>query len=324
MLAVVYRKYGSPDVLEMRDLPKPVPADDELLVKVAAASVNPADWHGFTGKPYLARMGKGWRTPKAGRVGVDFAGTVEAVGKDVTDFRPGDEVFGGRDGALAEYVCVRAHRAVAPKPANVSFEHAASVAIAATTALQALRDKGGMRPGYKVLINGASGGVGTFAVQIAKAFGAEEVTAVCSTRHVDIVASIGADHVVDYTREDFARGGRRYDLAIHNAGSRPWSTYQRVLTPTAPLVFTGGPKKNRLYGPFGYMLRTRLRASLNGRKVAIFIANLDKANMEALAELLETGKVVPVIDRRYKFSEVADAFRYLGEGHAQGKIVVTM
>jgi NADPH:quinone reductase-like Zn-dependent oxidoreductase len=328
MLAVVFRKYGSPDVLELQDVPKPVPSDEEILVKVVAASVNPVDWHGFTGTPYLARMNRGWRNPKGvARLGVDFAGTVEAVGKDVTNFRSGDEVFGGRDGALAEYVCVRAHRAVVPKPANVSFEQAASVAVAATTALQAVRDKGGIRPGYKVLINGASGGVGTFAVQIAKALGAEEVTAVCSTRHVDLVQSIGADHVIDYTREDFApRGvdGQRYDLAIHNAGSRPWSAYQRVLTPKAPLVITGAAKKNRLIGPFGYALRTLLRARLTGRKVVIFLADIDKQAMETLAGLLQTGQVVPVIERRYKFSEVADAFRYLGEGHAQGKIIVTM
>jgi NADPH:quinone reductase-like Zn-dependent oxidoreductase len=219
MKAIVYHKYGSPDVLELGGIEKPVATDNEVLVRVHASSVNPADWHSVSGTPYVGRTQLGLLKPKSERLGVDFAGTVEAVGKDVTQFRPGDDVFGGRDGAFAEYVCVREDRAVVLKPANVTFEQAAAVPVAALTALQGLRDKGQIQPGHRVLINGASGGVGTFAVQIAKSFGAE-VTGVCSTRNVDGVRSLGADHVIDYTHEDFTQSGRRYDLMLDVAGSR--------------------------------------------------------------------------------------------------------
>lgn len=236
MKAIVYHKYGSPDVLEFQEIEKPDLADDGVLARVRAASINPADWYAVTGTPYVARIKVGLLKPKSNRLGVDFAGTVEAVGRDVTQFRPGDEVFGGRSGAFAEYVCVR--NAVAPKPANVTFEEAAAVPVAALTALQGLRDKGQIQSGQKVLINGASGGVGTFAVQIAKAFGAE-VTGVCSTRNVDLVRSIGADHVIDYTREDFTRSDRRYDLMLDVAGSRSWS---RVQARTQP---AGDPRHRR-------------------------------------------------------------------------------
>jgi NADPH:quinone reductase-like Zn-dependent oxidoreductase len=323
MKAAILERFGSPDVLELREVEKPTPADDEVLVRVRAASVNPADWYGISGRPWLARPTMGFFKPKETRVGVDFAGTVETVGKDVTQFRPGDDVFGGRTGAFAEYVCVREERAVVPKPANVTFEEAAAVPVAGLTALQGLRDKGQIQPGHKVLINGASGGVGTFAVQIAKALGAE-VTAVCSTRNVDLVRSLGADHVIDYTRDDFTRSDRRYDLMLDVAGSRSWSECRRVLNPDATLIIVGAPKGTRLLGPLSHIIKVRLGALRTSQKVAFFVATINKADMEALQELLEDGKVTPVIDRRYELSEIADALRYLGEGHAQAKVVLTM
>jgi NADPH:quinone reductase-like Zn-dependent oxidoreductase len=323
MKAAVRDRYGSPDVVEVREIDKPMPTDDEVLVRVRAASLNMADWYAMTGRPYVARMQEGLRKPKTNRLGVDYAGTVEAVGRDVTEFRPADEVFGGRNGAYAEYICPRADRAIVLKPANVTFEQAAAVPIAAITALQGLRDKGQLQPGQKVLINGASGGVGTFAVQIAKALGAE-VTAVCSTGNVDTARSLGADHVIDYTQEDFTRNDRRYDLMLDIAGSRSWSACRRVLTPQATVVIVGGPKTNRLFGPLGPVVRKFLAGLLSSRKVVFFIAKLNKADMVALQELLESGKVTPAIDRRYELSEIADALRYMGEGHCRSKIVVTI
>ncbi len=323
MKAAVRDRFGSPDVVELREIDRPVAADNEVLVRVRAASVNPADWYSVTGRPYVARTAMGLLKPKSNSLGTDFAGTVEAVGKDVTQFRPGDEVFGGRSGAFAEYVCVGEDRAVVPKPANVTFEQAGAVPIAALTALQGLRDKGQIQPGHKVLVNGASGGVGTFAVQIAKALGAE-VTSVCSTRNVDLVRSIGADHVIDYTQEDFTRSDRRYDLLLDVAGSRSWSECRRVLNPQATLVLVGGPKTNRLIGPLGHVVKVRLAGLRSSQKVVFFIAKFNKADMVVLRDLLEAGKVTPVIDRRYELSEIADALRYMGEGHAQGKIVITV
>jgi NADPH:quinone reductase-like Zn-dependent oxidoreductase len=323
MKAAVRDRYGSPDVVELREIERPAPADDEVLVRVRAASVNAADWYGMTGTPYVGRAAMGLRKPKSNRLGTDFAGKVEAVGKDVTQFRPGDEVFGGRTGAFAEYVCVREDRAVVPKPANVTFEQAAAVGVAGLTALQGLRDKGQLQPGQKVLINGASGGVGTFAVQIAKALGAE-VTAVCSTRNVDLVRSLGADQVIDYTREDFTRSDRRYDLMFDVAGSRSWSECRRVLNPQATLVIVGAPKGNRLIGPLSRIVRLRVASLRSRQKAVFFIAKFNKPDMAVLRDLLEAGKVTPVIDRRYELSEIADALRYLGEGHAQGKIVITV
>jgi NADPH:quinone reductase-like Zn-dependent oxidoreductase len=295
-------------------------ADDGVLVRVRAASVNRADWYTFTGRPYVGRPSMGLRKPKSQLLGTDFAGTVEAVGRDVTEFRPGDEVFGGRSGAFAEYVCARF---VAVKPAHLSFEEAAAVPAAALTALQGLRDRGQVQPGQQVLINGASGGVGTFAVQIAKALGAD-VTAVCSTRNVDQARSIGADHVVDYTREDFTRSDRRYDLLFDNAGSRSWTECKRVLNPQATVVLVGGSMGNHLLGPLGHVVKLRLAASLGSRKAVFFVAKFNHADLEVLRELLEAGKVKPVIDRRYELSEIADAFRYMGEGHAQGKVVIAV
>jgi NADPH:quinone reductase-like Zn-dependent oxidoreductase len=321
--AAVRDGYGPPDVVELREIEQPTPANDELLVRVRAAAVNPADWYAVTGRPYVARPQMGLRRPKSNRLGVDFAGVVEAVGKDVTHFRPGDEVFGGRDGAFAEYVCVRESRAVVPKPANVTFEQAAAVPVAALTALQGLRDKGRVQQGQHVVINGASGGVGSFAVQIAKSFGAE-VTGVCSTRNVDLARSLGADHVVDYTRQDFTRSDRRHDLMLDIAGSRSWSECKRVLAPEATMVIVGAPKGTRLLGPLSHVIRVRLAAVRSGREVAFFIAALNKPDLESLRELLESGEVTPVIDRRYALSEVADALGYLGEGHAQGKVVLSV
>jgi NADPH:quinone reductase-like Zn-dependent oxidoreductase len=323
MKAIVHNTYGSPDVLELPEIEKPDPTDDEVLVRVRAASVNPADWYGMMGRPYVARPLTGLLKPRDNRIGVDFAGTVEAVGGNVTEFRPGDEVFGGRSGALAEYVCVPEDRAVVSTPANVTFEEAAGVPIAALTALQGLRDKGQLQPGQKVLINGASGGVGTFAVQIAKTLGAE-VTGVCSTRNVDLARSLGADHVIDYTQKDFTRSDQHYDLMLDIAGSRSWSECRRVLAPQATCVLVGGPKTNRLLGPLSHVVKVRLAAVRSSRRVVFFITKMDKTDMVVLRELIEAGKVTPVVDRRYELSEAADAFRYLGEGHAQGKIVLTV
>ncbi len=265
MKAAVRDRYGSPDVVELREVEKPVATNDEVLVRVRAASLNLADWYEVTGRPYVGRTQMGLRKPKTNRLGVDYAGTVEAVGRDVTEFRPGDEVFGGRNGAYAEYICAREERAIVPKPANVTFEQAAAVPVAALTALQGLRDKGQVQHGQTVLINGASGGVGTFAVQIAKALGAQ-VTGVCSTRNVDLVRSLGADHVIDYTREDFTRSNRRYDLMLDVAGSRSWSACRRVLSPQATLVIVGGTKTNRLFGPLGHVVKKYLAGLLSSRK----------------------------------------------------------
>src|ERR671916_1068631 len=332
MKAIVRNTYGSPEVLELQEAEKPDLADDGVLVRVRAASVNRGDWYSLTGTPYVARMQLGLLKPKTNRVGVDFAGTVEAVGRDVTQFRAGDEVFGGGEGAFAEYVCVRAAAPlrrsfpsfiVAPKPANITFEEAAAVPVAALTALQGLRDKGQIQLGQQVLINGASGGVGTFAVQIARALGAE-VTAVCSTRNVELVRSLGADHVIDYTREDFTRSDQRYDLMLDVAGSRSWSDCRRILNPQATLVIVGAPKGNAVIGPLSHIVKVRLAALRSSQKVVLFVANMNKADMEVLRELLEAGKVTPVIDRRYELSEIADALRYMGEGHAQGKIVISV
>jgi NADPH:quinone reductase-like Zn-dependent oxidoreductase len=322
MKAMVYDKYGSPDVLELREIDEPEVTDDGVLVRVRAASVNPVDWHMLTGAPYLVRTETGLRKPKREVLGVDFAGTVEAVGRSTSEFQPGDEVFGARNGSFAEYVCVR--KAVVPKPANVTFEQAAAVPVAAISALQGLRDRGRIQAGQNVLINGASGGVGTFAVQIAKSFGAE-VTGVCSTRNVEIVRSIGADHVVDYTQDDFTRNGRRYDIMLDIAGNRSWSDCKRVLTDRGTLVIVGGPKTNRWLGPMGQVIKVRVASLAGSRKVAApFLAKTTKEDMIVLQNLLADGKVTPVIDRRYDLGEVPEALSYLGEGHAQGKIVINV
>jgi NADPH:quinone reductase-like Zn-dependent oxidoreductase len=325
MKAIVYCDYGLPN-LKLEDVEKPVPNDDQILVKVRVASVNPYDWHFIEGTPKIMRlMGVGLRKPKDTRVGVDFAGTVEAVGKNVTQFKPGDDVFGGRGGAFAEYVCRRAEGAVALKPASITFEQAASVNIAGITALQAIRDKGKVQPGQKVLINGASGGVGTFAVQIAKSFGAD-VTGVCSTRNVDMVRSLGADHVIDYTKEDFAKGEQRYDVILDNVPNHSLSECRRILNPNGKYVMIGGggPNDNRWIGPFGRVIKTMVLSPFVSQKMGMMMADANHNDLTVLGDLMQSGKVKPVIDRTYKLSEVPDAIRYLEEGHARGKVVITL
>jgi NADPH:quinone reductase-like Zn-dependent oxidoreductase len=323
MKAIIQSEFGLPDVLELRDVDKPEPAEDEVLVRVHAASLNMFDWHMMTGVPYLARIEAGLRKPKTGRLGVDFAGVVDSVGSKVTRFEPGQEVFGGRMGSFAEYVPVREERAIAHKPEGVSFEQAAAIGIAGVTALQGLR-RGGLEPDKHVLVNGASGGVGTFGVQIAKADGAE-VTGVCSPRNVDQARSLGADHVIDYTQKDFTQNGNRYDLVLDIAGNHSWPEYRRAMNDDGALVIVGGPKKNRWIGPLGDRLMVRLRAIRDSRKVVSpFLASLNGEDLLELGELIEAGKIDPAIDRRYPLEEVPEAMRYLGEGHARGKIIITV
>lgn len=322
MKAVVYRCYGPPDVLELADVEKPVPADDEVLVKVHAASVNPFDWHNMRGSPYIMRLGTGIGTPKVTRLGVDFAGTVEAVGSKVTKYKPGDEIFGGKAGAFAEYITAREDGPRALKPANVSFEQAASVPIAGITALQALRDKGRVQRGHKVLINGASGGVGTFAVQIAKSFGAE-VTGVCSTRNLDLVRSIGADHVIDYTREDYTESGRMYDVIVDNVGNHSLRKNMRVLEPGGRFVIVGAESGDWIR-PLMRPVNAVILSPFVDQEISMLIARLTQEDLALLADLMRDGKVTPVIDRRYPLAEIADAVRYSEAGHARGKIIVTV
>jgi len=324
--AIVQRLYGPPDapgVLELAEVARPEPGDEEVLVKVHASSVNALEWHRITGLPMLLRLSEGLRRPKSGSIGSDFSGTVEAVGAAVSTFRPGDEVFGARTGAYAEYLCVRHDRGIVHKPSGAGFEEAASIGVAATTALQALRDKGHVQPGQAVLINGASGGVGTFAVQVAKALGAE-VTAVCSTGNVDIARRSGADHVVDYTREDFTRGGRRFPLMIDVNGARSWSDCRRVLTEDATCVIVGSPADGALLGPLRHTLGQLLGALGSKRKVVSLFASINQATMESLRAMLAEGTLRPVVDRRYSLSETAAAVAELGRGHARGKIVITV
>ena len=322
MKAILHDRFGPPDVLELREIDEPQAGDGEVLVRVRAASVNPADWYAVMGIPWIVRPQIGLRRPRprSNRPGLDLAGVVAGVGGNVTRFQPGDEVFGTGTGTLAEYVAV-AEDALALKPANLSFEQAAAVPVAALTALQGLRDKGRIQPGQQVLVNGASGGVGTFAVQLAKTLGAE-VTAVCSTRNVDVASSLGADRVIDYTREDFTRGDRRHDLLLDVAGSRPWSACRRVLTPEARLVLVGAPKGSRLLGPLGHIAKVRLASLRASQKVVFFISKSSREDLTVLAELLEAGTVTPVVERSYPLPEAADALRHLGEGHAQGKLAI--
>jgi NADPH:quinone reductase-like Zn-dependent oxidoreductase len=325
MKAFVHHEYGSPDVLRLEDVLKPVPGDDQILVRVRAAAVNPLDWHFIEGAPYVARLlAMGALAPEIQRVGVDFAGTVEAVGRNVTHLKPGDDVFGGKTGALGEYVCVSADGAIVLKPPGVTFEQAASVPVAAVTALQGLRDKGQLRPGQTVLINGASGGVGTFAVQIAKSFGAD-VTGVCSTRNVDLVRSIGADRVIDYTKEDFTESGRRYDLILDNVGNHSFLACRRALKPNGIYVLIGGGGLNdgRWMGPFVGVIKGLVLLPFVRQHMGMMMANLNTKDLILLGEMIESGKVTPVIDRRYPFRQVPDAIRYLERGHARGKVIIT-
>ena len=323
MKAIVYSDYGGPDVLRLVDVDPPVPADDEILVKVHAASVNPADWHFTRGTPYPIRFGSGLEKPKSPRrLGLDYAGTVEARGRTVTRFNVGDAVFGAGSGSLAEYLTVKADRAAALKPANVSFDQAASVAVAGVTALQALRDKAQVQRGQKVLINGASGGVGTFAVQLAKAFGAE-VTGVQSTRNLEMVRSLGADHVIDYTTDDFTTAGERYDVVLDNVGNRSVSEVRRVLEPRG-IYFPNGGGGPDAPVPLGRMIRLLAMSPFIGQKIRFFVASPNRADLETLAGLMAAGAVTPVIDRCYPLSEAAEAMRHLESGHARGKVVVTI
>ncbi len=321
MKAIVYRCYGPPEVLKLEEVAKPAPADDRVIVKVRTASLNPLDWHYMHGEPYFMRSMSGVGAPNSIHMGVDFAGTVESVGKNVTRFKPGDEVFGGRDGAFGEYVSVAESGALALKPANLTFEQAAAVPIAAVTALQALRDKGKLRAGQSVLVNGASGGVGTFAVQIAKAYGAK-VTGVCSTRNLAMVRSIGADQVIDYTKEDFTQGSQRYDLIIDTVATHSLLEYRRVLTADGALVMVGGLDKGPWLGPLWSSLKASVEAPLVRQHFDMLMADIDQRDLGLLRDLLASGKVVPVIDRTYTLSEVPAAMAYLEQGHARGKIVI--
>ena len=321
MKAIVHERYGRPELLELRDVDKPVVEDDHVLVRVHASSVNPVEWYGVTGL-YFARIGNGLRKPKGPTVGADLAGRIEAVGRGVTELQPGDEVFGTSGGSWAEYAAARPEK-LARKPASLSFEEAAAVPIAGITALQALRDHGHVEPGQKILINGASGGVGTFAVQLAKAFGAD-VTAVCSTRNVEQARSLGADRVVDYTQEDFTNRGERHDLMLDIAGSRSFLACRRALTPEATLVVIGGPMKYRGLGPLPHMAGTMVKSRGRSQKVVFFVAKINTEDLGVLKELLEAGKVRSVIDREYPLSEAPEALSYLGEGHARGKVVITV
>jgi len=325
MKAIVYHEFGSPDVLRMAEVDKPVPNDNQLLIRVRAVSVNPLDWHFMEGTPYIGRpLAFGFLKPDVQRLGVDYAGTVEAVGKNVTEFKPGDEVYGNKFGAFAEYL-VANDKALALKPANLTLEQAASLPVAAITALQALRDTGKLQPGQKVLINGASGGVGTFAVQIAKTFGAE-VTGVCSGRNAELVRSLGADHVIDYTKEDFSKGTERYDLILDNVGNQPLSGFRRVLNPKGIYVMIGGGgvKDDPWFGALVRPIKSVLMSKFTEQQMKPMLADMNRKDLTALANLIQTGKVRPVIDRTYTFSQLPEAMRYLEEGHARGKVVVTV
>jgi len=325
MKAIVNTEYGPPDVLRLKEVGKPTPKEDEVLIKVLAASVGPWDWHLMRGKPFLVHLTEGLITPKKKILGADIAGRVEAVGRNAKQFQPGDEVFGDFSengfGGFAEYVSVPEDAALVPKPANLTFEEAAAVPVAAVTALQGLRDKGQIQPGQKVLINGASGGVGTFAVQIAKSFGAE-VTGVCSTRNLDMVRSIGADQVIDYTQEDFTQNGQRYDLIADAVGNRSVSDYGRALSTKGICVIIGYSSPVLL---FQHLFQGPWISMIGSKKIGLMgTVKPNKKDLVFMKELLEAGKVVPVIDRRYPLSEVAEAIRYLEGGHAQGKVVITV
>jgi NADPH:quinone reductase-like Zn-dependent oxidoreductase len=323
MKAVVYHSYGSPDVLKCDEVEKPAAGDNQVLIRVRAASVNPLDWHGMRGKPYIMRMMGGFRTPKSTRLGCDVAGEVEAVGRNVTQFKPGDHVFGGTIGigAFAEYACVP-EPALVMKPDSITFEQAASVPVAGFSALQGLRDKAHVQPGQRVLINGAAGGVGTFAVQIAKSLGAD-VTGVCSTRNVEMVRSIGADRVIDYTREDFTKGGQLYDVIFDSVGNHSLSACRRVLNPKGICVVVTGPNGPWL-GPLARFIQALALSPFVSQKLVPFIAKVSKEDLVILRELILAGKVTPVIDMCYSLSDAAEAIGYVEEGHARGKVVVTV
>jgi len=322
MQAIVYHRYGSPDVLRWEEIERPTPGDNEVLIKVCAASVNPYDWHFMRGLPYFLRIGAGLRKPKNKRLGVDVAGQVEAIDRSVTQFKPGDAVFGTCNGAFAEYACT-SEGALVMKPDNITFEQAASVPIAALTALQGLRDKGQIQLGQRVLINGAAGGVGTFAVQIAKSFDAE-VTGVCGTRNVEMVRSIGADRVIDYTKEDFTKSAQPYDVILDCVGNRSFPACRRVLNPKGICVAVGGPSGRWMIGPLARLITALVLSRFAGQKLVTVLAKLSKEDLTTMCDFMKTGKVTPVIDRRYSLREVAAAIQYLEEGHARGKVVIVL
>jgi NADPH:quinone reductase-like Zn-dependent oxidoreductase len=322
MKAIVYDKYGSPEVLKCEEVEKPTPGSGEVLIKVQAASVNPYDWHFMRGLPYFVRLLAGIATPKERRLGVDGAGYVEAVGRNVAQFKAGDAVFGTCRGAFAEYACAP-ERTLARKPDNVTFEQAATVPIAGLTALQGLRDKGNIQAGVKVLINGAAGGVGTFAVPIAKSFGAE-VTGVCSTRNVEMVRSIGADEVIDYTRQDFTRLGRRYDLLFDCIGNHSLRECRRVMNPKGIFIGVGGATGRWMFGLFVRVIASLFLSPFLNQKFVTFMAKPNSEDLAAIVELMAAGKLTPVIDRRYGLNDVPEAIRYLEAGHARGKVVITV
>ncbi len=323
MKAIVYEKYGPPDVLQLKDVEKPTPKDDEVLVKVQAASLNAGDWHALRGTPFLQRLESGFPKPKNLILGADVSGRIEAIGKSVAKFQPGDEIYGDLYwcgfGAFAEYVCIP-EKSLALKPTNISFEEAAAVPQAAFTALHALRDQGQVQLGQKVLINGASGGVGTFAVQIAKAFGAE-VTGVCSSQNLELVCSIGADHVIDYTQEDFTKNGQQYDLIVDIVANHSLSDLKRSLNPNGICVVVG-------FSTLVHMLKVTIlgpwMSRIGSKKIGMLMPKEDETDLTFMKELLETGKIIPVIDKYYTFSELPEAIRYLEEGHARGKVVITV
>jgi NADPH:quinone reductase-like Zn-dependent oxidoreductase len=322
MKAAVYTRYGPPDVVQITDVEKPVPKDNQVLIRVHAASLNPLDWHFMRGTPYAVRIIAGLRKPKVPGLGVDVAGQVEAVGRKVSQFKLGDDVFGSCKGAFAEYVCASESELVM-KPANVTFEQAASVPVAGYTALQGLRDKGHIQAGQKVLVNGAAGGVGTFAVQIAKSFSAD-VTGVCSTRNLDMVRSIGADRVIDYTQEDFTKNAQRYDLFFDGVGNHSLSDSRRVLNPKGIYVGAGGTTDNWTIRPLVRVITSLVLSLFGNQKLLMVLAKPNKQDLTWMREHMESGEITPVIDRRYNLDEVPDAIRYLEIGHARGKVIITL
>jgi NADPH:quinone reductase-like Zn-dependent oxidoreductase len=326
MKAIVYQNFGSPDVLKCQEIEKPLQGDDEVLIKVRAAAVNPLDWKLMKGGPFIVRLLLGLGKPKIKRPGVDVAGEIEAVGKNITQFKPGDKVFGTCVGAFAEYATSKSARgmksALVLKPDNVTFEQAAAAPVAALTALQGLRDKGRIQPGQKVLVNGAAGGVGTFAVQIARSFGAN-VTGVCSTRNVDLVRSIGADQAIDYTQQDFTRSGQRYDIVFDCVGNHSLSACRRALNPKGVLVMVGAPKDAPLLGFLARLMGALVLSRFVSQKMVFFIARVNQQDLTTVREFMATGKVTPIIDRRYRLSEACEAFQYMEEGHARGKVIIS-
>jgi NADPH:quinone reductase-like Zn-dependent oxidoreductase len=324
MQAIVYDEYGTAEVLRLADVDKLQPNDDQVLIRIRAAATNPLDWHYIRGTPYIMRLGNGMRRPHDTRLGADMAGEVVAVGNSVTQYKPGDPVYGTADATFAEFALAY-ERWIAPKPTRLTFEQAAAVPVAALTALQALRDKGKIKAGQKVLINGASGGVGTFAVQIAKSYGAE-VTGVCSTRNVEMVRALGADHVIDYTREDFTEGGKRYDLILDNVGIHPLSAFRAVLEEKGTLVLVGGggPDAGNWIGPLARPIKALLMSPFVDQEIVMLMARLHRDDLLVVKDLIDSGKVTPVIDRTYPLDKVPDAIRYLEEGHARGKVIITI